>query len=78
MNSTESKQRLSEVFAVVFGRPISTEARRQDVPEWDSLKHMQLVFAVEEQFNVQFSEEEIAGLDSVARFSEIIQERDAA
>ncbi|HEY3857326.1 MAG TPA: acyl carrier protein [Verrucomicrobiae bacterium] len=74
----ESKQRLAEVFAVVFGRPISAEAERKDVPEWDSLKHMQLVFAVEEQFNMQFSEEEIAALDSVARFAELIQERDAA
>jgi acyl carrier protein len=78
MNNMESKQRLGEVFAVVFGRPISADAGRKDIPEWDSLKHMQLVFAVEEQFNLQFSEEEIAGLDSMSCFAKLIEERSAA
>ena len=78
MNSREAKQRLDEVFAVVFGKPIPSEAGRKDIPEWDSLKHMQLVFAVEEQFNLQFSEEEIPQLDSISRFAEFIGRRNAA
>jgi acyl carrier protein len=78
MNNMETKRHLAEVFAVVFGRPIPVEAGRKDVPEWDSLKHMQLVFAVEEQFGLQFSEEEIPRLDSMARFVEFIEQRNAA
>jgi acyl carrier protein len=78
MNNLETKQRLAEIFAVVFGRPIPDAAGRNDVPEWDSLKHMQLVFAVEEQFGLQFSEEEIPRLDSMARFAEFIEQRNAA
>ena len=78
MNNLETKQRLAEVFALVFGRPIPAEATRKDVPEWDSLKHMQLVFEVEEQFGLQFSEEEIPRLDSMGRFSELIEQRNAA
>jgi acyl carrier protein len=78
MNTKEVKQRLDEIFAVVFGGPIPSEAARKDVPGWDSLKHMQLVFAVEEQFNVQFSEEEIPRLDSMARFAELILQYHAA
>ncbi len=37
---------------------------RGDVSEWDSLKHMELVFCLEERFDVQFAESEFMVLTS--------------
>jgi acyl carrier protein len=35
------------------------------VEAWDSLKHMSMVLALEEEFGVRFSDEQIMGLSSV-------------
>jgi acyl carrier protein len=37
---------------------------RADVPEWDSLKHMEIVFALEDRYGVQFDESEFQRLDT--------------
>jgi acyl carrier protein len=37
---------------------------RADVPEWDSLKHMEIVFAFEDRYGVQFDESEFQRLDT--------------
>jgi acyl carrier protein len=42
-------------------RPPS-ELRRSDIPEWDSLKHMEIVFTLEDRYRVRFDESEFAVL----------------
>lgn len=37
---------------------------RSEVARWDSLKHMEIVFALEDRYDVRFDESEFAGLDS--------------
>jgi acyl carrier protein len=37
---------------------------RADVPQWDSLKHMEIVFALEDRYGVQFDESEFQRLDT--------------
>jgi len=39
---------------------------RRSVREWDSLKHMEIVFALEDRYGVQFDESEFATLDGPA------------
>jgi acyl carrier protein len=36
----------------------------RDIPEWDSLGHMTLVAAIEDQFDVQLDTEQVIGLSS--------------
>ena len=38
----------------------------ENEPRWDSLRHMTLVFALEDGFGVQFADEDLPGLTSVA------------
>ena len=42
------------------------EVRREDEAAWDSLKHVELIFVLEDIFAVQFSEEEMASMDSLS------------
>jgi acyl carrier protein len=43
-----------------------------------SLKHIQVVFAVEDKFGVQFTEEETPRLDSLTSFAEHLENSYAA
>ena len=43
---------------------VEGEVTRQDVAQWDSLKHMELVFALEDRYGVRFDEDEFANLTS--------------
>jgi Acyl carrier protein len=56
---------LEDVLDIAPGR-IGGETAREDVPEWDSLAHLRLVTALEEEFGVRFTMTEIAELRSVA------------
>jgi acyl carrier protein len=35
-------------------------------PKWDSLRHMNLIFAIEDGFGIRFADEELSELTSVA------------
>jgi acyl carrier protein len=78
MNRTDVERDLLEVFSAVLGHPVDTTLTRINEPGWDSLKHMQIIFAVEEKFGVQFTEEEIPGLDSFGKFAGQLERRHAA
>ena len=58
-----------EVIADVFGVPrteLTGSITRDQVPEWDSIGHLNLMLALEERFGTAFSVDEMAALDSVA------------
>lgn len=80
MNRSELELAIVEVVALVLGRPTS-EARlltRDGTAAWDSLKHMEIVFAVEDAAGVQFGEHELASLDSVRAFVDAAARHHAA
>ena len=60
-NKLES--RIEEVMRSVFGIDEDQEFPPNSSPEtintWDSLRHIQLVVALEEEFDVEFNDEEI-------------------
>ena len=51
---------------------------RTSESEWDSLKHLQILFAVEDKFGVQFIEEKIPRLNSLVIFTEQLENSYAA
>jgi acyl carrier protein len=53
---------------------IGDESSINTVEVWDSLKHMNLVLALEEEFGVQFSDEKIVEMLSVAQIVEAVHE----
>ena len=61
-----------DVMADVFGVPrneLSASTVQGDIPEWDSLGHLNLMLALEDAFSVSFSVEEMPDLVSVAAIS---------
>lgn len=78
----ESKgDRVGTVFAAVFG--IDADALTDDdspstLAAWDSVAHIRLVMALEAEFGLEFTPEEIGELVSVGAIRKRIGERHAA
>ena len=45
-----------------------------DIPEWDSLGHINIITALEEEYDIEITPEQIAKLESVAHFKQLIEE----
>lgn len=56
---------------------ITADARRADIESWDSLNHLQLVTAVERQFSVKLSMDEIAGIETAGDLDALVAARTA-
>ena len=57
---------------------VTAAASRDSVPEWDSLAHVNLVLALEQQFDLQFLPEEMMEMLSVELIAMLIEEKLAA
>jgi len=78
LNRIEIEQVLLDVFSVFLSRKMESSVVRTSESEWDSLKHLQILFAVEDKFGVQFIEEEIPRLNSLVIFTEQLENSHAA
>ena len=83
MSATADAQVESEVadlILLVLKLPSGryTDLVRGDIAEWDSLKHMELIFVLEDRFGVEFAEEEFATLVSPKAIARSIRAHRAA
>ena len=54
---------------------VHSESKASDFPEWDSLRHLELMMDIEHAFKVKFTLEEIAKMDSVEKIVAALQEK---
>lgn len=69
-------ERLRKVVALTLGvqpNAIDEYTSTENQPNWDSLRHMNLVFALEEEFGVRFDDAEIARMTSIERIQAALQ-----
>jgi acyl carrier protein len=76
MSKQEIRKAVCEVLGVAFeqGRPVDPGFCRDEHAAWDSLKHVEVIFALEDRFGVRFSEAEMAQMDSVGKITERVSE----
>jgi len=70
--------RLTDIFGEVFGlekRKFSPDLAPEDVPHWDSIGHMNMVTALEKEFDLQFEVDEIMEMSSPAKIIEILRSK---
>jgi acyl carrier protein len=77
---SQTQETVAELLSITVGRKIDVaeSVTRDNEPSWDSLKHVELVFMLEERFGVQFSEEEMAALRSSDEIVHALEEKSAA
>ena len=75
MNRQSVYAKLNEVFRDVFDDEDITvvdETTADDIEDWDSLMHINLVSAVEDEFDVEFEMKDILELNNVGDFVDLI------
>lgn len=75
IQSSDVLSGLQEICREVFENPsltLTAETTAQDVPNWDSLNHLNIVVAAEQRFGVRFRTSEIEGLHNVGDFITLV------
>lgn len=72
-----TRARLYEIVARLLGvsETDAATASPDTVPAWDSIAHLSLVMAIEQEFRVQFSADRIMELSSVEAIGRAIDEQ---
>lgn len=68
---------VKEVFRVVLKVDVDAAASRDNTPAWDSLKHIELMFALEDATGCQFSEDELDHLADLPAIVDCLTRRHA-
>jgi acyl carrier protein len=78
MHQEEIYRKLTAILREVFddddlvARP---ELTADDVPDWDSLNHVRLIFTVGREFRTQFSAAEIAELRNIRDLAALLERK---
>ncbi len=71
-------EKIKNIFVSVLDaqkEKIMEETSMDDIPEWDSLAHVSLVSAIEEEFDINMSMDEITSMLSVKNAIEIVSDQ---
>lgn len=69
-------ERVNKVFRVVFDKEdliITENTSADDIEEWDSLQHINIIAMLEKEFNIEFDIDQIVLLENVGDMVRIIQ-----
>ncbi|GBQ89821.1 acyl carrier protein [Gluconobacter albidus] len=75
MNRTEVAVQITKIFQDVFDDPdllLKDETTARDIPGWDSVAMINIIVAIEENFNIRLKTREIEGLKSVGDLYEAV------
>lgn len=78
MTREEAYEKLSEVFQDVFDDEnivVTDSTTADDIEDWDSLEHINLVVAVEKKFGIKFNMGEVNSFKNVGEMVDIILKR---
>ena len=68
------KELMANIFEVDVS-DIGNDASPETIESWDSLRHMNLIVALEEEFNIQFTDEEMLQMLNFQLISLILKEK---
>ena len=68
-------ERVNKVFQTVFDDEtisVNENTTSNDIEDWDSLEHISLIVAIEQEFNIKFSMGEVSNMKNVGEMVKII------
>lgn len=75
MTKEQVFERLTEVFRDVFDDEsisVNASTTSNDIEDWDSLEHINLIAAVEQEFGVKFNMGQVVSMKNVGEMADII------
>lgn len=73
----QQEQKLKEVLSRIFNVSLDTiteDASPDTIENWDSLRHMNLVLALEEEFGVEFTDDQVVEILSYKLIKIVLNE----
>ena len=68
------RQLVSDIFSVPLEQ-VDANSSPETIEAWDSMQHLNLVLAVEDKFNLQFTPEEMEQMRTVEQIVAIVQSK---
>jgi acyl carrier protein len=71
------RERILKVMSLVFEVPfesLNEDSSSDTIGSWDSLKHLNLILALEEEFNVEIPDEEVGNLMNYKLIKLVLEE----
>jgi len=59
----------------VEGRHLNADSSPETIETWDSVRHLNLVLALEESFGFEFSPEEMDGVKSIGQIAALVESK---
>jgi acyl carrier protein len=78
MNRTEIFNEVQNIFRDIFDEDdmvISNNTNSDDIEDWDSLNHINLVSAVEKELKIKFTLNELLGLKNVGAMVDLMTKK---
>lgn len=78
MSRTELMEKINGIFQDIFDDDtlvITDASTAADIEDWDSLEQINILVAMEKEFNVKFSVGEVEGLRDVGEMADLIQSK---
>ena len=75
VNREEVFERVTDIFRDVFDDDelvISDSTNSEDIEDWDSLEHIQLIVGMEKEFKVKFDIKTVNSLENVGQMVDLI------
>jgi acyl carrier protein len=70
--------RLHAVVTEVLGEPVDDTSSPETTEGWDSLNHLNIILAIEAEFDVQLTMDDALGAETVGAFREQLQAKGVA
>ncbi len=71
------EEKIKEILATILEidqSDVNNDTNPDTVSSWDSLRHMKLVFAIEDEYDVQFSDDQIIQLTDFEKIINCLKE----
>ena len=78
MDRKNVNERLNRIFRDVFDDDsitVNDNTTSDDIEDWDSLEHINLIDAIEHEFRMKFKMREVSGMKNVGEMADIIAAR---
>ena len=78
MKNNDHEQKLMSIFSVILDLPIkklSSDSNVENLEEWDSLSHVQLIMAIENEFRISLSPDEALAISSIKDALDLVKSK---
>lgn len=76
--SQEIEDRIRSVMSAVLAVPaeeIDDDTSTESIESWDSMKHMNMIVGLEEEFDIEFSDDDIVDMNSFSLIVEAVSDK---